>query len=425
MKKGSSPAKGRFRLSSANAPSSGRSWISWGHAPPDSVSVPDCEDLTIRSLIVLIIVIAALLGLRASQEQSTQARSSGIIEGREVRLGSRVGGRIHAVHADEGDTVVAGQVLVELEPYDLEARLAQARSQLAEARAGLERFQKGFRPEEIAQVRAAFEQVRALHDEAVAGPRKQEIQAASDALELALAELALAEVTHERVRELNIKKASTQADLDKAISQLAVARNSVDARRSNLDLLVEGTRPERIRQARARMDEAAAVLALHEAGFRSEEVAQSLARTEAASSALQVIQTQLKELQVRSPRDGIVEARDVEPGDMVAPNAPIVTVRDVRRLWLRTYVPQIWLARLGPGAKKAIRVDGMPGRTFEGTVSFVSSSAEFTPSNVQTPDQRSREVFQVRFELSPDPLLRPGMTADVVLEEGDSSNSGS
>ena len=106
---------------------------------------------------------------------------------------------------------------------------------------------------------------------------------------------------------------------------------------------------------------------------------------------------------------------DLQPGDLVAPNAPVLSLLDTGHLWVRAYVPENRLD-IQVGQKVPITVDSFPGKTFSGHISFISRQAEFTPNNVQTPEERSKQVFRIKVEIDEGrDVLRPGMTADVVL----------
>jgi len=99
----------------------------------------------------------------------------------------------------------------------------------------------------------------------------------------------------------------------------------------------------------------------------------------------------------------------------VPPNAPVVSMLDLGTLWVRAYVPENRLD-LALGQRVVVTVDSFPGREFAGHVSFVARQAEFTPGNVQTPEERSKQVFRIKVEIDEGrDQLRPGMIADVWL----------
>jgi multidrug resistance efflux pump len=138
---------------------------------------------------------------------------------------------------------------------------------------------------------------------------------------------------------------------------------------------------------------------------------------QAADAARRVIQIQLAELQIRAPRDGIVEVIDLRAGDLVGANVPSISILDLSHMWIRAYVPENHL-NLEIGDKLPITLDSYPGEEFSGRVSFIAREAEFTPSNVQTPEERSKQVFRIKVELDTGrDKLRPGMPVDLRLDK--------
>jgi len=367
-----------------------------------------------RILPLLIVVLLVAVLLLASKWRREAPKISGFIEANEIRLGSRVGGRVAKVFVEEGDRVKAGKVLVEFEPFDLNEREAEARANVAARQAEYDKLVNGFRPQEIAQAKARCEQLGADYQRLVKGPRQAEIDAARAQLEVAEAQLSLAEQVHRRTRELYESKAASQDEMDRAIEELAVARGMKLSRAKELQLLEEGTRQEEIDAAKARLDEARAALALMEEGYREEEIAQAKAACDAAQAALDVILDQQKELKVTAPLDGVIESLELEPGDLAAAGAPVMSMLDSGELWVRAYLPERLHVDLGQ--EVAVTVDAFPD-AFRAEVTFIARQAEFTPSNVQTPEERSKQVFRVKATLREGlDRLRPGMAADVWLE---------
>lgn len=372
----------------------------------------------VKRLAGVVFLAVALIGLLVySQHRDEPLHVSGIIEAHEIRLGSRVGGRVHRVLVDEGQTVTAEAVLVELEPFQLRELLAQAASQLAQVSATRDKIKTGFRVEEVAQAKAHHDQLAATVEKLVNGPRKEDISAAKSQLELAEAQLSLAKLKHHRVEELFAKKTTTQDEMDQANTELRVARATVESQREGLLKLENGTRPEELAEAKAQLEEARQIWLLRQNGSRVEEIAESEAAVESASAAMKAIQKQLDELSIKAPADGMVEAIDLRPGDLVGANAPVISVMDLSQLWVRAYVPENRMS-LKVGDPVSVTVDSFPGEKFAARITFVSRQAEFTPGNVQTPEERSKQVFRIKVTLDAGrERLRPGMAADVWLGE--------
>ncbi len=158
---------------------------------------------------------------------------------------------------------------------------------------------------------------------------------------------------------------------------------SVAAARDNYNLLLAGTRPERIAQSRALLEQ---------------------------------IDAQLREMQIVAPTNSVLEVLSVKVGDVLAPNREVATLLLTQHLWVRVYVPEPWLGHIKLGDTAKVRVDSFPGHDFEGTVEQINRSAEFTPRNVQTVEERVKQVFGVKVRLKNEgEKLRAGMSADVTF----------
>ena len=236
-------------------------------------------------------------------------------------------------------------------------------------------------------------------------------------VDLAEAQLKLAQLTFDRVKASFERNAASQDEMDRATSELNVARARVTAQTELLGELQAGTRSEQIDQARAQLAEAEQAWQLYANGYRQEDVAQAKATVEASQAALDTIHRRLEELTVRAPVDGVIEAVDLQPGDLVAANAPAISLLDPKDLWIRAYVPENLPVQLGQPVR--VSMDAYPQRSFTGRISFIARQAEFTPNNVQTVEERSKQVFRIKVTLTGGAdVVRPGMVADVWLEAG-------
>ena len=256
-----------------------------------------------KRIVALVVVVAAGLtaALVLSQGNSGPLRVSGFVEADEIRVGSRVGGRVARVHVEEGQAVEAGAKLVELEPFDLLQRRARAEAELQGRQAELRKLEAGFRVEEVAQAKAQHDQLGARLAKLVHGPRKQDIDAAQARVRLARAELHLAKLEHQRATSLYAKKAASQQDLDQALTKLKAAEATVEVRQAALSELKEGTRPEDIAEAKAQLEAALQAWQLNKRGYRPEEIAAAKAAVAAAQATLEQIDKQVEELAITAP----------------------------------------------------------------------------------------------------------------------------
>lgn len=373
-----------------------------------------------RKIVVIFVLfaIAAVAWLYSRQGRESKLVVSGFIEADVIRVGSRIGGRIAEVSATEGKSVAPGETLFRIDPFDLNEQLAQAKASLAAVEAEHARLSAGFRKEEIEQARAKRDQAAATLDRLVAGPRPQEIKVAREQLNIEQAGLEMATSEFERISRLQEASQAAPKEYDEAVRARKAAQSRVAVAEHELALLEEGTRKEDIAQGRAALAETEQALHLVEQGFRSEDIAKAAAEVAAARAWVSTIQTRMKELTISSPCACVVEAIELQPGDLVGANAPTVSLLDPNRLWVRAYVPEGRLGQVRLDQTVPIEVDSLPGERLRGRVSFIAREAEFTPKNVQTPEERSKQVFRVKVTLEEGlDRVRVGMSADVRFDE--------
>ncbi|WP_028990232.1 efflux RND transporter periplasmic adaptor subunit [Thermithiobacillus tepidarius DSM 3134] len=327
-----------------------------------------------KKRVLVIVALAVLAGIalllwsgRFGQRQEADViTASGTVEATESQLGFQAPGRIIDLNVREGERVRAGQVLAALDAAEAGARRDQAAAQVAAAREILRELERGFRPEEIAQGRAA-------------------LAAAADRLRDAQRDLA-------RSQRLLAGGAISREAYDKTQLALQLAQSQHAQAREQLRLLESGQRRERIAAQRAQLAQ--------------------------AQAALRASETVLDNMVLRAPADGIVTVRHREPGETVPAGAPVLTVMAPQDRWVRIYIPENRLAAVRLGQPAAISTDTYPGRRYGGQVAFIASEAEFTPKNVQTTEERVKLVYAVKVRITDDPRfeLKPGLPADVRLQ---------
>jgi HlyD family secretion protein len=234
---------------------------------------------------------------------------------------------------------------------------------------------------EAPDLRAHRDSLAAQLAELEAGPRAQEIATGKAEWEAQVAQLDLARIEARRAEELYAQKTISSTDHDRALSAVQTLEKTVAAAKSRYDLLLAGTRAEQIAAARAQLAE---------------------------------VDAQLRELVVFSPTNCVLETLSVKVGDVVPANREVATLLLTNHLWVRVFVPEPWLGRMKLGESATVRVDSFPGRDFKGSIEQVARAAEFTPRNVQTTEERVKQVFGVKVRLdNTSGDLRAGMAADV------------
>jgi HlyD family secretion protein len=366
-------------------------------------------------LLALALAIATYAGVQAVRG-SRPYEWSGTVEARTISIGSRTGGRVKEVIVREGDRVQTGQPIVTLEPGDWEAQQQQARAQLEQAQANLEKLEKGSRPEEIEQARAKAMTAAAAFAEAKHGARSEEIQGARARLIALQVSVDKARVDADRAHRLIASGAISQAEADNADAALLGANAQRDNAKHSLDELENGQRTEEIAQAAARAQEAQASAKLVIAGARVEDLKAARATVDAAQGRLDQVRVMIDELSVKAPRPARVESLDLRPGDILAPNATAATLLEDDELYVRIYVPETRIGRIRVGQEVPITVDSFPGRKFKGVVEHINSVGEYSPRNLQTADERADQVFATRIGLREGrDEMRAGMAAFITV----------
>jgi HlyD family secretion protein len=220
----------------------------------------------------------------------------------------------------------------------------------------------------------------------------------------AIANQARADVVQERA---NVVKA--KADIASAMAtRINAARISArDAR-----LLKKGT----VSEEQAQTDESALQVATANLAAAQSELALAEAALKSKEAALALAEVNLASTRLYAHSYGVIEDRILEPGDMASPTVPAFTMALVNPLWVRAYVPETYMARIYLGMKASISTDSYPGKTFRGWVGYISPTAEFTPKSVETPELRTRLVYEVRvYACNPRNELRLGMPATVTV----------
>ncbi|MCW5851578.1 MAG: efflux RND transporter periplasmic adaptor subunit [Anaerolineae bacterium] len=314
-----------------------------------------------------------------------QANRDGVC-GQKKRLGESACDLAQAnVAAAETAVSNAENTLAKLHNGALPEEVQVAEAAAAQARADLAAKQTTAAPA-LAAARAAVQSAEARVKDAETGATPEERAQAEAGLDQA--QRALADLKGMRDNPL-----TANAQVDVAQGQLDTARAAEAAAQARLDALKNGATPEQLAVARA-------------------QVAQ-------ANAGLAVLNAQVAKLNVAAPIDGVLSRRSVHLGEAVAPGAPLMTIAPLRNLKLTVYVPEdrIGLVRLQTPVD--ITVDSYPGETFQGTVTFISPQAEFTPRNVQTQSERAKTVFAVKVQIpNPDQRLKAGMFADARLSAG-------
>jgi HlyD family secretion protein len=308
---------------------------------------------------ILSMCAATLLGTGCGRGWRTPD-GSGTIEATQVQVSAEVPGQLVSIVADEGAHVAAGDTIALIDPTNQRLTLDSANAALARARAQLDLMLAGARDENIEQARSLVRQAQAAAD--------------------------LADSNYVRTNNLYKNGSATRQQFDQASAAREQAASSLSSAQEGLNILLRGNREQEIRAAQAQVDQAQAQASL-------------------AAKAL-------SDCSVVSPCEGTVTTKVRESGEMVSGGTPVSVVSQLETVWLSIYVPEPRLAGISLGDTAYVTIDGDKS-VYSGHVSYVSPDAEFTPRDVQTPDERAKLVYRIKIELpNPQGTFKPGMPAD-------------
>jgi HlyD family secretion protein len=289
----------------------------------------------------------------------------GNVDVRQVNLAFKVAGRIAGMTVDEGDRVTAGQAIATLDKRYFEDSLRIVRARQAAQEANLAKLEHGSRPEEIAQARAN--------------------------VELAKSADAMNRITLDRQSVLLKSSVTSQQSYDNALAAS--------------------------RQSQAQLAFATQALRLAELGPRAEDIAAARAQVALEQANAHVAEHDLADANLVAPSPGIITTRVREPGAIVAMGETVFTLTLDQPLWVRAYVSEPDLGRIHPGMTATVTTDTPGGKSYRGTVGFISPVAEFTPKSVETTELRTALVYRLRVIVpKPDEALRQGMPVTVTFD---------
>ena len=382
--------------------------------------------------VLLLVALVGLLGLRRWIGGRPETIAvSGNIELTQVDIAFKIPGKLIERAVDEGEPVKKGMVLARLDAEQTkrqrereQAGRAAAESQLRQTVTAVQ-YQKETVEAEIELRQAELRQAEARLSELLAGFRKQEIEQARAAVEEAASGEQRATRDWERAQVLHKNDDISRSQYDQFRARYQAAKAAARQARERLALVEEGPRKEEIESARAQVARARAALRLSEAARlelkrKRQEIETRRAETARAQAQVGVLDAQLDDAVAVSPIDGVVLTKAAEVGQVVAAGTPVLTVGDLAHPWLRGYINETDLGRVKLGARVRVTTDSYPDKVYWGRLSFIASDAEFTPKQIQTPEERVKLVYRVKIDIpNPQQELKLNMPveAEILLQE--------
>lgn len=291
--------------------------------------------------------------------------SSGIIEATNITVAAKVGGQVKKIFVNEGDKINAGDTLMIIDHDLLAIQLRQAEAAAEAANAQLELLKQGARTEDVMQAQEALNQAKANFE--------------------------LAQTTRARNERLFLSNSITKQQWDDINTKYDVANAQFSSANESLKKIKNLARPEEIRQAKANLNRQIA--------------------------AADLLRKNISDSYVTAPINGVVVRKFIEAGESASPMSSLIMLSELSYVDLVIYVPETELGKVKVGQEANVSVDSFPGKTFKGKIIYISTTAEFTPKNIQTKDERIKLVFAVKIHIpNPDYGLKDGMPADASIK---------
>ena len=315
----------------------------------------------LRGAAVAVVAAVAVPAWRATQSQGPGpgfVSGNGRIEATEINIATKTGGRLREVMVEEGEFVVAGQPLARMDTQTLHAQRDEAVAQLAQARTA------------VATARFLVAQQRSQHDAAIATVAVY--QAALDAARQRL----------QRTRSLAAQSLVSRQALDDAVTEHASAVAAL---------------------ATARAQTAAAGAAIETAGSQMIGAESAVA---AATAVIARIDAEIEDATLRSPRDGRVQYRIAQTDEVLGGGGKVLNLVDLSDVYMTFFLPETVAGKVAMGAEVHIVLDAASDYVIPATVSFVASTAQFTPKTVETASERQKLMFRVKAKIDRDLLKK-------------------
>jgi len=361
------------------------------------------------------------------REDRSTITLSGNIELTQIHIAFKVPGRLSEIPFAEGSAVAKGALLARLDSAQLGHQLERDRANVALAESLLQQqqtavaYQKAALGAEIESRQAALRQAAAHLERMLAGSRGQEKEQARAAVEEARTQHNLARQDWERAQELYRNEDISTAQHDQFRTRLDTRAAALRMAEQSLSLVLEGPRKEEVDAAQAAVEQARAAVRLSEASRlelqrKEQEIETRRAQVQQARAQLNITLSQVDDTAVYCPVNGVVLVKSAETGEIIAAGTTIATIGEIDRPWLRGYINEADLGRVRLGQKVRVTTDSFPDRTYEGTVTFIASEAEFTPKQIQTAEERVKLVYRIKVEIdNPNHELKLNMPADAEI----------
>ncbi|EKT62695.1 HlyD family secretion protein [Providencia burhodogranariea] len=308
--------------------------------------------------IILIIIAGGFYywNVNASNLPAGFAQSNGRIEATEIDIATKTAGRIEAITVREGDFVKEGQVLAKMDTRALQEQLHEVQAQLRQAISSVV----------TAESSLTQRQSEKLAAQAVVHQREAELDATQKRLNRSRALVKTNAVSQQQVDDDTAQMQGSKAALEAAKAQVAASVAAIDSAKAG--------------------------------------IVQAKTRVEAATATERRITADLDDSVLKAPRDGRIQYRVAEPGEVLGAGGRVLNMVDLSDVYMTFFLPTEEAGKVALGGQVHIVLDAAPNIVIPAKTTFVASVAQFTPKTVETQNERLKLMFRVRARISPELL---------------------
>jgi len=311
---------------------------------------------------------------------------NGRIEGTEVDIATKFAGRVKEIRVREGDFVEQGQVVAVMDTQSQQADLEQLQAKVKQAQ------NASATAEAVASQKLQGKAAAA----ALVAQRRQAKTTALAVVKQSESEVTFAEGELKRSEELVAKKFITEQRLDSDRNRLQTAKASLEAAKS------------KVAEAQAAIEAAQSQMAEADAAIKASEsqVLESKSSIDAAIAGTNKIATDIDDSTLKASIGGRVQYRTAEPGEVLAAGGKLLTILDVSDVYMTFFLPENIAGRVAMGTEARLVLDAAPQYVIPALVSYVDSTAQFTPKTVETTTERQKLVFRIKARIDPNLLMK-------------------
>lgn len=316
-----------------------------------------------KKLAILSLLLSLLFGC-GNNGETDSIKLSGTVETVDIILSSQVAGKVLNIELDDGATVTTGDTIMIIDPETYKIQLMQAEAQQDLAKAKYDLLKNGARVEDIRLSQEAVKQAKANYESA--------------------------QKDYERFKELFYRESITRKQLQDAETRFKVAEAQYKSAKESTRKIRNLARPEELNQAQAALN--------------------------AAKANVRLLQKRVNDCYILSPLNGQIIRNYAEIGENVSPQSSLVKISNLPEVEVVVYIQENDLGKVKLGQKANVYSDSYGDKAYEGSVTYISPEAEFTPKNIQTKEERTKLVFAVEITVpNPEFELKAGMPVDAEI----------